>query len=193
VPTPSWAETEDVAGWPTVEASDETFGYRVPVPALWEREPVVEHLPIETVHTYRGRTPLDWLSIRRLIGADPAADLSDWVDACLHLTGFPVLPLAESLPTAPRLLVWSGVQLCPELAARLGAEDLRVADGLGLCQLESGASLIRVYVLLARVAARAWNVNLSLFSACPPNAPEALVRANDHRRAAAVFGRLRLG
>jgi hypothetical protein len=193
VPTPPWAETDDVVGWPTVEVSDEALGYRVPVPALWAHEPVVEHLPTETVHTYRGRTPLDWLSIRRLTGADPAADLADWVDAILQLTGFPVLPPADTLTSVPRLLVWSGVQACPELAARLGAEDLRVADGLGVCQLESGESLLRVYVLLARVAARAWNVNLSLFSACPPNAPEALVRANDHRRGAATFGRLRLG
>jgi hypothetical protein len=193
VPTPPWAEIPDVEAWPTVVVDDPALGYSVPVPALWAREPAVEHFPTETVHTYRGRAPVDWLSLRCLVGAVPSADLADWVEVCLGLTGFPVLPPAESLPAPPRLLDWSGTLHCPELATRLGADDLRVADCLAVCQLDSGAVFLRAYVLLARVAARAWNVNLSIFSACPPGAPEALVLANDHRRAAAVFGKLRLG
>lgn len=193
VPTPPWAEGEDRPAWPTVVASDESLGYRLPVPAHWAREPLVEHLPNETVHTYRGRVAGDWLNIRRLIRADPSADLADWVNACLGLTGFPVVPPAESFPAPPRLLSWSDVLPCPELAARLRVDEVWVADGMAVCQLESGASLVRLYVLLARIAERAWNVNLSIRSACPPNAPEALILANDHCRAGAVVGKLHLG
>lgn len=192
VPTPPWAEGEDLSAWPTVVASDEALGYRVPVPAHWAREPLVEHLPNETVHTYRGRAAGDWLSIRGLLRADPSADLADWVNACFGLTGFPVVPPAESLPAPPRLLSWSDVLPCPELAARLRVDEVRVAEGLAICQLDSGAALVRVYVLLARVAESAWNVTLAIRSACPPNAPEALILANDHCRAGAVFGKLHL-
>ncbi len=192
-PTPVWAEFQVVEAWPTVTIDDGTLGYCIPVPRHWAREPLVERIGNETIHTYRGPTPGDWLSVRQLVPADPSADLADWLGACLSLIGFPVVPPATSQPAVPRLLTWSGARRCADLAERLGAADVRVADGVALGELDSGPAFSRLYVVLARIAERAWNVNLSLFSACPPGASEDLILANDHCRAAAVFGKLRFG
>jgi len=111
----------------------------------------------------------------------------------LSLIGFPVLPPSGGVSTAPHLLDWSGLLKCAAVARCLGADDVRLAHGVAMWTLDTGPALCRVYVLLARAASRAWNVNLSMRTACPPNTPEPVVRTNDHLRAAAVFGRLHLG
>lgn len=50
----------------------------------------------------------------------------------------------------------------------------------------------RWYVLLVRKGCRAWVVTLSFLTAVLPGMPESMVESNDHVRAGAMLGRLRL-
>jgi hypothetical protein len=143
---------------------------------------------MEQAHTFRGLCSSDWLTVSLMQPADPVADIRNWVEAMLHLTGFPIVTQADHRPT---LLEWQDQGACPSLADRLQVEAAHVYQGVAWLPT-TPPELSRIYLLLARRGSHAWKITLSLLSACPPGTAEDQIMINDHVRAGATFGTLEL-
>ncbi len=109
----------------------------------------------------------------------------------MSITGFPVIALTQPGAPPPALLKWQYEGAFPALAKRLGADEAHLYSGLARLP-GTPPELARLYMLLARRDTQAWKVTLSFASACPPGMPEEFVISNDHVRAGATFGDLRL-
>jgi hypothetical protein len=117
--------------------------------------------------------------------------LRNWVDATVAMTGFPVAALAAACPSPPRLRAFAPCPLTAAAARALRLDELVLYEGLATIPT-SPPELARLYLLLGRRGQRAWKIELTLTSACPPDAPYRKVAASDHRRAGAVLGGLSL-
>jgi hypothetical protein len=91
----------------------------------------------------------------------------------------------------PRLMEWRYLGTCSSLSERLAVDGTHLYQGLAMLPGTS-SELARFYVLLARRGTSAWKISLSFMSACLPGMDEEMVISNDHVRAGATFGYLRL-
>jgi len=132
-----------------------------------------------------GAGPEEGLLVQFMETADPGADIRAWAEAPLRLAGAPAASLALAGGDRPQLLEWREVPVPP---GRWEADELAAFEGL-----TRASTLGRVYTVLARRGTLAWHVGLVLESACQPGSPDDVVERNDHVRAAAVIGALRLG
>lgn len=165
--------------------------YVIGLPTSWDPEPR-QHLGLyEFEHIFDGPVPVDRLAISVLPAAVPGDDLRLWVDAALAATGFPVPALADDPADVPLLLEWEPLGPTGLLTARLAVDEACLYQGLARLAAPT-AMLARIYVLLARRGSWAWQIALSIESACPPGTDELMVAANDHARGACVFGGLEL-
>jgi hypothetical protein len=156
---------------------------------MWDRTPATATRGTEVEHVYRGAQPGELLSVAFMDGADPTADMRDWIEPVVALTG--------SLLAAPRggsreLVEWMYLGRDGALTEEFDADEVHLYTGVAKVLLATVPSLNRLYVVLARKQARAWKLILSLATACPPGMPEAMIEANDHVRAGATLGHLKL-
>jgi hypothetical protein len=188
---PIWLEPIESLGttledWPTRVIESAALRYRLRVREGWDDTPQVNETPMEMEHIFRGVYPSECLSVSFMDKADPAANLRNWVEAIVSITGFPILPMLQA-SGAPKLLEWQYAGSCAPLAERLGVDETHVYQGVGLLPGRP-PELARVYILLARRGTLAWKVALSFMTACLPGTDEEMVAENDHVRAGATFG-----
>lgn len=188
---PSWLQPRGLATWPTQTVTHPQLRYSIPVPAAWQQTPEIKTTAFETEHFYTGHLPGEGLIIKALPEAQPDHPLQSWVEAIVQIIGFPLLSIQQGLPSPPALVQWQTQGSDLDLQQRLEVDETCLYQGLA--QLSEGETgLIRLYVLLARRQTWAWQVGLSIASACLPGTPEEKVEVNDHWRAGAVLGNLRL-
>jgi hypothetical protein len=190
VEVPAWFEPASLEHWPTRLVESSALHYSLPLRQGWDSAPQVSEAPLEIEHVFRGPAASDCLVIGFMDRADPAADIRNWVEAIITMTGFPLPSLQQVGGASPRLLEWETLGARPPLAQRLGVEEAYPYQGLAMLPGRP-PELARFYILLARRETFAWKVSLSLYSACPPGTSEQIVVANDHVRAGATFGSLR--
>lgn len=188
---PVWVEPVDLPGWPTQPVESATLRYRIPLPAGWSVEPQVEETPVEVQHVFRGDYPAEWLIANFMKDANPKDKITNWVEAIMHMAGFPILPMKQAIGPSLQLLEWRYEGAGPLYAQRLAVDEAYFYSGLAMFQDQSRSALARFYILLARRENSAWKIALSFMSACPPGMPEAMVISNDHVRAGATFGSVR--
>jgi hypothetical protein len=181
----SWLEPPATESWPTRELAGERLRCALRVPAHWEGEPELAEVGTHVEALLRGAGQEEGLLVQFMETADAAADIRGWAEAPLRLAGAPAASLALAAGDRPRLLEWREVPVPP---GRWEADELAAFEGL-----TRGSALGRVYTVLARRGTLAWHVGLVLESACPPGSRHDVVERNDHVRAAAVIGALRLG
>jgi hypothetical protein len=188
--SPTWAKPVDLgANWPTKIANNPALCYSLPLPAGWARASQTEETPLYSEDIYRGGYAAELAVISYMPQANPAHNIRNWVEGILVLTGFPVPALVTD--ELPRLLEWGYEGTWPALAEHLGVDECHTYQGLAhLPGTES--EVARFYILLARRGQQAWKVTLSFLSACLPGMPEEMVYENDHVRAGATFGTLKL-
>lgn len=187
---PVWFEPTELEDWPTRAIESADLRYRLRLHRDWDARPQVSQTPMEVEHVFRGAHPAECLVVSFMDKADPAANLRNWVEAIVGIAGFPVLTLSQAGRT-PKLLQWQYAGSSAPLADRLEVDEAHTYQGVGMLPGRP-PELARVYILLARRATLAWKVALSFMTACPPGVGEELVADNDHVRAGATFGRLRL-
>jgi hypothetical protein len=188
---PIWLEPIDLAGWPTHVVESEALHYALPLRQGWNTVPHRNETPVEKEHVYRGLYPADCLAISFMEQADPAANVRNWVEALLRLAGFPIQALRRPDQAPPELLQWQYEGTSLSLDQRLAVDETHLYQGLAMLA-GTPPDLARIYVLLARRGTWAWKVSLSFLSACPPGMPEEMITGNDHVRAGASLGYLRL-
>lgn len=187
---PVWLEPVNLDDWPTQRVESSLLHYIVPIRVGWSTTPQVNETPMGVEYIFQGVYPSEWLVVSFMPKADPAANLRNWVDAVTNITGFPIGPMSQASP-APKLLEWQYEGTCAPLADRLAVDETHLYRGLGMLPGRP-PELARFYILLARRGALAWKISLSFMSACLPGTDEDVVAENDHVRAGATLGHLRL-
>ncbi|MEV4757861.1 hypothetical protein AB0J86_22475 [Micromonospora sp. NPDC049559] len=177
---PIWSTVEP--GWPV--RSEQVEGVTLGVPEGWRPEAATPAVGGVTERAFTGRFPGELLAVAVMPEADPTHNLRLWVDATIALIGLPHPALAPA-----GLLEWAAEGEQVGWAADLGVDTCLTYQGV----LGDSPNLNRCYVVLARRGTTAWRIVLSLASAMLPGSPDEGVTAQDHVRAAAVFGGLRLG
>jgi hypothetical protein len=153
------------------------------LPSDWTAPPALTQVPTTAPGICRGPSERDWLVISFMPGAVPGHNMLTWVEAPLHMFGFP----EPAVQPPPELLWWA-----PEIAIRdyqlvLGAEEAHAFTGL----VRFPGGVARLYTLLARKQRFAWKVVLSFASAAGEGSELACMR-DDDKKAAVVFGALQL-
>ena len=187
---PRWLEPCDPPGWPTVPLKSATLRYSLRIPKRWVTTPRVRGTAREIEHIYSGTRNAEWLIISFMEKANATSDMTNWVEAHIAITGFPVLLEYDPSPT---LRSWTYIGKLPGLAKKLGVDEAHAYTGLANYSEDSGTVLGRMYIVMARHKTFAWKVALSFETACFEGMPEEKVYANDHVRAGAILGDLRLG
>lgn len=191
--TPVWARpAATLEGWPTAAATDDDLGYALHRPEHWSADPERSENPMEVEHVYRGPLTGECLSVARMGKADPKADMRGWVGGLLAITGTPNLAMWAGMDEPPTMNEWTPRGGPEALQRRLKLDEVHAFDGHMTFSVEPATS-VRVYVLLGRRGQVAWKVFLSISSACPPGSDWDTIVANDHGRAAQIFGNLTLG
>ena len=110
----------------------------------------------------------------------------------MALQGFPVI--WSNSTTKPELMSWEYMSEIPALAARMNVDEAHGYMGVANYKaLDPRSTLGRIYVLLVRKGRLAWQIALCFRTACFRGVPEEMLNSNDHNRAGAVLGTLRLG
>jgi len=170
--------------WATRDTAIPATFCALSVPDGWSPEPGLDLGATVTQRRFRGPGPADVLVVEVIDRADPTLPLRGWVDATLALTGLPM----TGLPDGAFLVEWGEVGV-----ETVEGEADELLEFRGLVRWPGPpAELSRAYVVLVRCGDRAWNVALSIMSACLPGDPEEIVEAQDHARAAAVLDGLRV-
>jgi hypothetical protein len=187
---PRWLETCDPPGWPTVPLKSATLRYSLRVPERWGSTPQVRGTAREIEHIYNGMHKPEWLIVSFMENATATSDVTNWVEAFIAMTGFPVLLEQDPLPS---LRSWIYLGKLPGLAKKLEADEAHAYTGLANYSEDSRTVLGRLYIVMARRKSFAWKIALSFGTACFEGVPEEKVYVNDHMRAGAILGSLRLG
>jgi hypothetical protein len=187
---PRWLEPCDPPGWPTVPLKSATLRYSLRIPKRWAVTPHVRGTAREIEHLYIGTRKAEWLIISFMEKATATSNMTDWVEACIAMSGFPVILEQDPLPA---LRSWNYLGKLPGFAKKLGADEAHAYTGLANYPEDSGTVLGRLYIVMARRKSFAWKIALSFETACFEGMPEEKVYANDHVRAGAILGNLRLG
>ncbi len=185
--TPVWIQTTQLVDWPTQVISNPDLHYQLPICESWASKPHINTTPVETEHFFQGANSGEGMSIKFMGQANPEDNMCNWVDALVTMTGFPFLVIQQSLDLPPQLLQWHYNGPCPPLTKRLEVDETHLYQGLAKTTTPV-PSLIRLYTLLARRNNLAWQVCLSISSACLPGTIDEALTVNDHVRAGATFG-----
>jgi hypothetical protein len=187
---PAWTKPADLEYWPTQVVKSATLRYALPLREGWDSTPQANVTSAEMEHIFRGMYASECLIVSFIDEADPAANLRNWVEVTVSITGFPILPMLQT-DDVPKLLEWQYEGTCPPLTERLRVEETHLYQGMAKLPGRP-PELARFYILLARRGTSAWKIILSFMSACPPDTPEEIIVSNDHVRAGATFGYLRV-
>ena len=187
---PRWLEKSDPPGWPTVPLNSATLRYSLRIPKHWSSEPEVRGTSREVEHLYHGKRDAEWLIISFMEKADDTSDMRNWVEASIAMTGFPVM--LEFDPPS-KLGRWTYLGKLPGLAKKLSVDEAHAYTGLAEYNKDQKTTLGRMYIVMARRKNFAWKLALSFETACFDGMPEEKVYSQDHVRAGAILGTLRLG
>jgi hypothetical protein len=186
---PIWVQPIKGNDWQTQVIDNAQLKYILSVPSAWHISPKVLSTHLDIEHFFQGNVLGEGLVIKFMQNANPKHNILNWVEAFVSLMGFPILSIRQTLEPLPQLIQWEYKGICPPLSERLKVDEIHLYEGLAQIS-ESSPTLIRLYILLARRNTFAWQINLSISSACLPDAPKELVEINDHFRAGAIFGNL---
>ncbi len=187
---PRWLEPCNPPGWATAPLKSATLRYSLRIPKRWSSTAEVRGTDREIEHIYTGTRKAEWLIVSFMEKATATSDMTNWVETFIAISGFPVLLDQDPKPT---LRSWRYLGKLSGLAKKLGAEEAHAYTGLANYSEDSRTVLGRLYILMARRKSFAWKVALSFETACFEGMPEEKIYANDHVRAGAILGNLRLG
>ena len=186
-----WVQPKKLENWPTKIIDNGKLHCQLPVCEDWSTNPQVTINDSEIEHCFYGKSLAECLMIKFMEQANPNNNICNWVDYSIAITGFPILSIQQRLERPPSLLEWNYEGSYPYLTQKLAVDEVHLYQGLAKI-FNPSTSMIRLYVLLARRDTFAWQIALSIYSACFPNTPKELVDSNDHFRAGSIFGNLKL-
>jgi hypothetical protein len=114
-----------------------------------------------------------------------------WVDYHMMIGGFPVTHIHGDEARWPKIQTWNYLGEEPVFKSRMQADETHCFMGTATYQ-RSFVMMGRMYVLLVRRGKIAWKIVLSFMTACFDSMPEEIINSNDHMRAGAKLGELKL-
>lgn len=186
---PRWMEKSDPQGWPTVPVESATLRYSLRIPKRWRSEPEVRGTSSEIEHIYSGPRVTEWLMVSFMDKANAESNMRNWVEGIIAMTGFPV---AMKLDPRPQLTKWDYLGKSQGIAKMLGVDEAHAYTGLATYQDSGGTVRGRLYLVMARRGSFAWKLALSIETACFDGVPPEMIYSQDHVRAGAILGELRL-
>lgn len=186
----AWLDEADaIDEWP-VRPVDTGIGVTVAVPPSWSAPRTSDEAMVRITRC-SGSLPGEGLAVSRLDNVEADKDVTTWLELSMSVFGG-LDPQTLADDGATEILQWRR-EPADGLAESLAADEAAAFSGLATFTVDGERpELIRSYVLLVRRGSTAWKIGLALSSACLPGTPDELVDANDHIRARAVFGGLRL-
>ncbi|KAJ9502285.1 hypothetical protein H2202_002350 [Exophiala xenobiotica] len=195
---PVWLTDGTVDDWPTKEIKSASLRYTLRIPEWWSSEYRVRGTYLETEHLYYGRSDAEWLMVSFFDNVKPT-----WGDPRIQvrvLTGLNGgMPFMHPLDAdrAPKLVPNTYVYLgaLPSLVSKLNATEAHGYTGVTEVAsrgTQDTTAFARYYLLIVLNGNFFWRITLSFETKLPPISLEKELRSDDHLRAGAILGRLRL-
>lgn len=153
----------------------------------WKSERTARSTPTTEEHIFRGPSLADYFVASFLSNAVPGHRMLSWIDASIRMTGFPCIHAPASSTSRPTLLILRDEGECRLYRERCGVDEMHSLTGLARYGEEVG----RFYIVLLRARTFAWKFFLSMASGAG-SGDEIPTLRDDHRRAAVVFGALKV-
>lgn len=187
---PIWLQPFKIESFPTRPMNNNIVQCSLALPRAWDITPEMNETPLEIEHIFRGIIPTDGLVISFMEKADPQANLRDWVELILGVTGFPILPISQAFTTIPHLLKWEYLENQSSLPQQFQVDEIHLYQGWA--QFGTASNLACLYLILARRGTCAWKIGLSLLSIGdrPKSTQNDLQNIADEERAGAILGEL---
>jgi hypothetical protein len=187
--TPLWLQTssEFLRSGAVAKREQNDLRYAVHIFGDWSAEPEVLPSPMQIDHVYRGPGASDWLVVSFMPKAVPGHNMLNWIEVPMSRRGFPSLRIAARCKPAPDLIAWNYEGNSEAYLAKLGVDEMHAFTGLA----RFSGDIARVYAVMLRQTNFAWMFFLSMHSLAG-NGNELQNLRDDHRRAGAIFGGLRL-
>ena len=159
---PIWLQSCKLENFPTRHMDNNIVQCRFSLPQTWEIIPELNETALVIEHVFQGEIPTDGLVMSFMEKADPQANLQDWVEVILGVTGFPILPINSQFATTSELLQWETLDNQDSFSERFQVDEMYLYEGLA--QIGTLSTLVCLYVILARRGTHAWKIGLSLTS-----------------------------
>jgi len=182
---PIWCEMASLPAWQTVPLHDTHMQVQLHIHEDWNTTPQQYQTPLDSEHRYAGRTPDEWLIINKMREADPNGNITNWVNAFIQTTGFPIIGINTTSGYKPQLLSWESWATSEATRQHYDVDEIHLFEGVGQIP-----EWVRIFVILARRDTVAWKVALVIPTACMPGTDMETIIANDYVRAGAIFGAL---
>jgi hypothetical protein len=149
---------------------------------------------METEHIYWGSSSqdADWIVVSFMENVDENNTMKKWVDVPMMLARCPITPIHDGQDRGPNIQTWNYLGSEPAFKDKMKADETHCFMGTATYK-RSFTMLSRIYIVLVRRKRFAWKISLSFMSACFDGMPDALIESNDHVRAGAILGELKLG
>ena len=184
---PIWLKMpEEIEAFPVRCMNNNVLHCRLSLPKHWDVMPEMTETPLEIEHIFRGSNMSECLTINFMNNVDLQADIRDWLDSILALTGFPILGIKTVYQEAD-LITWI-YQKDLSLAKEFDVDEFHAYQGLA--QLSDNLNLNFLYVLLARRGKKAWKICLSLDSTYTSQTVDSANLNPDYEKAGSIFGNL---
>ena len=190
---PVWLTPIILSAWPTVPIHNNTLRYALRLPERWVQTPLVRATETQVEHVYWGNASqeAEWLCIDFMGNIQQGNHSNRWIDSVLMLTGLPVVPIHDEKSRGPKRRSFDYLGVMPALAKRLEADE--AYGWMGVFQYQRNYVMLgRVYALIVRRGSFGWKIVLSFNTAVLDVMPERMLESNDHVRAGAILGDLRL-
>ncbi len=188
---PEWFSLQNDPNWPVIPVSSNLLRYTANIRKGWASSPTVESTGIETIHMYRGPNITNNFIVSVWDNSPTNGRMCDWVDGAFALINSPDPFLFAGGKDKPGFMEWNYLGSFSEISNQLKVDEAHVYEGVARI-VDKYPLLSRIYLLLARKGNFAWKVILSIESACIPGMPYQTIYTNDHIRACATFGSLKL-
>ena len=190
---PAWLIPITLSAWPTVPIHNSTLRYALHLPKRWVQDPLVRGTRTQVEHVYWGNASqeAEWLCIDFMGNIEQGNHSHKWTDSALLLGGLPIVPIHDEKSRGPKKRSFHYLGVIPALAKRLEADE--AYGWMGIYQYQRSCTVFsRVYALVVRRGSFGWKIVLSFNTAVMEGMPERILESNDHVRAGAILGDLRL-
>ena len=190
---PVWLIPTTLSAWPTGPVHNDTLRYALHLPKRWIQQPLVRGTATQVEHVYWGNASqeAEWLCIDFMGNIQQGYHSNHWVDSVMALSGLPVVFIHDDTSRGPKKRTWDYLGSIAALAKKLQADEAYGWTGIFQYQRDY-IMLGRMYAIVVRRGSFGWKIVLSFNTAVLEGMPESILESNDHVRAGAILGDLRL-
>lgn len=190
---PVWLQPIELDQWQTKDVEISDLNVQLRLHQDWRLANTIQpsnDLMAYEAH-YRGKQPAEWCIIHHLTNAQADHDMKEWVEAPIKLTSFPIVAMNVAFDSPARVMEMSYWGDYEAYMQHVSCEAMIAYDGI--MQLPSPiGGVAHFYIVVMRRGNHAWKIELAFHSACLPGTDDETLNRNDHVRAGATLGYVKL-